>query len=404
MIHLHLKTEVNVVKRILIIVPGYKHGGTNKSLYNILSLINLHEYNIKIFSLSKIGPYKDIFSKYVLNISNNWYSLFFDKYKKIDIKKDSINQVFLKIFWVPFRYIFRLIIKDYEKIIFSFIAKKMSKMQFDTIIAFQEGTATRLASFIDHKKIAWVHSDYNEYQKIVGKNEKDYYDKYDSIICVSEFTRGSFLEHYPELQEKTFGIHNMINYSEIIKMSESDVILDDRFTIDEFCIISIGRLSKIKQFDIIPEIAYELSNEGYLFRWYIIGDGEERDKILNNIRKYKLHNRVILLGEKDNPYPYIKKSDLVVITSKSEACPNVVNEAKILHIPIVTTDFGSVSEFLTNEVNALIVSKNELSNAMKKMIKKDDIYYTIKDNIKTFKYSNEHIIKKITEILLNIKA
>lgn len=94
----------------------------------------------------------------------------------------------------------------------------------------------------------------------------------------------------------------------------------------------------------------------------------------------------------------------MVITSKSEACPNVVNEAKILHIPIVTTDFGSVSEFLTNEVNALIVSKNELSNAMKKMIKKDDIYYTIKDNIKTFKYSNEHIIKKITEILLNIKA
>lgn len=107
---------------------------------------------------------------------------------------------------------------------------------------------------------------------------------------------------------------------------------------------------------------------------------------------FSLQEELCLLGEVNNPYPYIKNANLLVSTSLSEACPNVINEAKILGTPIVSTDFGSVYEFIEDNVNGLISPIETIADKIEQMISNEATYNSIKSNISQFKYNNDEIL------------
>jgi glycosyltransferase involved in cell wall biosynthesis len=180
----------------------------------------------------------------------------------------------------------------------------------------------------------------------------------------------------------------------IIEKSLDISELDSNFNFNGFRIVSIGRIDPVKRFSLIPEIVNNLKKRKLNFRWFIIGEGKGKEKelLIDNIFKYSVQNELLLLGEKNNPYPYIKQSDLLVSTSKSEACPNVINEAKILGTPIVAADFGSVYEFIEDNVNGLISPIETIADKIEQMITNDTLYNRIKNNISHFKYDNEEIL------------
>jgi glycosyltransferase involved in cell wall biosynthesis len=388
------------MSRILFIIPAFKHGGTNKSLTNILSFIN-KDFDITILALSHLGPYKVIFEKEVTIIKkDSSLGLLYDDFGTINFKNDSIKQTIIKIANKAYRKLYKTIIgeKGIEKILDQ-AAKNVEKLNFDTIISMQEGTATDFASRINGNKVAWVRSDYNEYHKIIGINESDTYEKFQAIICVSEYTKNTFISKYPQLKSKCYGIHNMIDYKRIIDLSNEPIDENKQFESDTFTIISIGRLSKVKQFNLIPMIVKDLVDKGVELKWYIIGDGEERQIIYDLIKKNRVEKHVFLLGEINNPYPYIKHSDLVAVTSFSEACPNVLNESKILHTPVITTDFGSAKEFIENGVNGIITDEINIVKDIARLIEEDNYYNKIKLNIQGFIYSNDKIINQIINLI-----
>lgn len=388
------------MNRLLFIIPAFKHGGTNKSLINILSFIK-NDFDVTILALSHLGPYKRLLEKEVKVIEkDSLLSLIYDNFGVLDYKNDSTMQTLVKIINKSYRKLFKTIIgKKGREILINRVINNIDKMGFDTIVAMQEGAATDFASKIKGSKVAWVRSDYNEYNKIVGMNESDIYEKFKAIICVSEFTKKTFINKYPQLKNKCYGIHNMIDYDKIIEMSNVQIEEHELFNRDVFNIVSIGRLSKVKQFDLIPQVTKDLLDKDMNIRWYIIGDGEERPAINDLIKKYKVENRVFLLGEINNPYPYIKHSDLVAVTSYSEACPNVLNESKILHTPVITTNFGSAKEFIKSGVNGVITDEKNIAKDIARLIEDKDYYNVIKSNIQDFKYSNDEIIDRIVNLL-----
>lgn len=386
--------------RILFIIPAFKHGGTNKSLSNIISFTK-DEFDISILALSHLGPYKNLFKNEVKVIEKNpSLGLLFDDFGPMDLKKDTIKQTVTKLSKKIYRKVYKTLIreKDREKIM-NQVAQSVENMNFDTIIAMQEGAATNFASRIQGKKIAWVRSDYDEYYKIIKSDESDIYKKFHAIICVSDYTRKTFVNRYPQFEYICYGIHNMIDYKKIIEMSCDNVTLHNLFDNRNFTIVSIGRLSKVKQFNLIPSIAKELKEKRINFSWYIIGSGEEKSEICRLIEKHNVKNEVVLLGEISNPYPYIKQSDLVVVTSFSEACPNVLNESKILHVPVITTNFGSAKEFIDNGVNGVITVEENIVNDITKIIENKNYYKEIESNLKSFIYSNDKIVEKIVRLL-----
>lgn len=374
-------------KKILFVIPEYSHGGTNKSLENLLTFFDLKKYDVQIFCIYEDGGiyYKNLFKPYIIHKST-LYTLTHDH--------------------VLTRKVYGLCRKISKKANFEWLYKKeaqriQNKFEFDTVIAYQEGTATRFVNFFQNaKKIAWVHYEYGASFWGSNHREFDIYNRFDKIVCVSDSAAESFVRVYPLLKEKTIGIYNTIDIAYINARAE-EKIQDARFTEDCFSILSVGRFASPKQFQLIPEIAKRIKEQTKKdFKWYIIGpDGGYLQETQQNIIHQGVEKTVILLGAKDNPYPYIKHSQLLVCTSATESFSYVIAEAKILHTPVVSNDFPVAYEVL-DENCGFITNIKTMNVTIQQLIDNhDDIYSIIKNRIQSYQYENESIMKKIYSIL-----
>lgn len=356
------------MKTLLFIVPSRANCGTNSSfsaIYNVLK----DQYKIDILTIKSSG--KGIYEFLNNSFTSNILEAYYGDFKGLRGKTKMLS-VCLKIF----KHIaYALHINSDDMISKSAAGSIERKKHYDFIIGFQEGLAMRVASnFSNPNKLTWVHCDY---ERAVPPecNELQYYLKFKSIVCVSNFTRDKFVSRYPNLGNRTCCIYNLTDTDKVLQLS-AEPIEDDRFRNDCFTIISAGRMDPVKQFSQIPEIAKEIADAGYKFRWYILGGpgNDEFKKIQIAILNYDVGEFVVLLGNKSNPYPYFKASNLYVSTSLSEACPMVFNEARICGIPIVSSDFGSAVEFIRNKVDGLIGPLCELPNLIISIITDEDYY------------------------------
>ena len=105
------------------------------------------------------------------------------------------------------------------------------------------------------------------------------------------------------------------------------------------------------------------------------------------------------MGIKTNPHYYIKNADLLVSLSISEACPRVINEAKILHVPVVCTNFDTAKEYIDNMKNGIISPIDEIKYSILEILQNDELKNNIKANISKFHFDNNDIMNRINEIL-----
>ena len=237
------------MKKILFVIPEYSQGGTNKSLENLLSLIDKNIYDIKIFCIYEDGGdyYKKVFAPYVIEKSRLYYIL-----------HDNV--------------VTRKAMGIYNRITkrnnFSWLYKReinilQSHYHFDRVIAYQEGLATYFVSYIyeDISKIAWVHCDYKDWASENQKKiDKSIYQLYNKIVCVSETAKKSFCSVFPEHKEKSIYIYNTLNDNAIEQMSNCNICFP--FSGNSFFnILSVGRLTDVKQFDKIPLIVSNLDKK-----------------------------------------------------------------------------------------------------------------------------------------------
>lgn len=290
--------------------------------------------------------------------------------------------------------------QSYERrVIGKSLDKIINKYHFDTIVAGQEGITSRLVSYAGIKsKVAWVRCDYKRWMADSGKARELYYKNFKAIVCVSNQTCESFKEVFPEYVDKTFCIANPQD-SDLIVSRASNEETEPRFTTADNTIVSIGRLDAIKRFDQIAPIARQLKEHGLKFRWYLIGDGAERERIKKSIVENKVEENVIMLGAKTNPFFYIKRADVLVCLSRSEACPRVVNEAKILHTPTISTDFPTIYEFIKNGETGLIANLDDIPSTMLRYFDDDALRTNIKENINLFDFDNKKLMDSIMSIL-----
>lgn len=383
-----------MLNKILIVIPSFNNGGTNSALKSLLPIIKTKIPNIDVFAITAQGPNKEYISRYanLLGVDGN---------STITNSKSLKQKVAL--FVKKIKKILQIIGINISSIVFRNVAKKLEKNDYDLVIAFQEGITTHFVSyFTNTKKIAWVHCDYKNYLYL-SKNQPEInlYKNFSKVICVSKYTMEQFNDCLPQIN--TTYLHNILPSEDIIKKSLEEC--DKKYITKGFTILSIGRLDPVKQFDKIPQIISKIKERiTYDFRWYVLGGGsdDQRKRIEEEISKYNTPE-LILLGETNNPYPYIKKADLIVVTSISEACPYVINEAKILHAPIVSTDFGSVYEFIEDDFNGLISPVETISEKIESMILNKSLYKKIKDNASIFEYCNGPIIDKLFNEILELK-
>ena len=389
---------VNIKKRILFIIPAFNMGGTNKVLLTIFSYLDRKKYDVSLYVIYPIGPLGRAFSRENILEKGHLISFFVESVKKeLFYSNVSFRKYFI-------RYIVLILRKItgesfLRNFVFRIEGKRLDKLNFDTVIAFQERDATWLVSSIkETKTIAWIHSDFNEYMKRVVLDEFYRYKTFTYIVCVSNFTKKTFLDNYSSLNSRALSITNPINEQTILEQSAYPSNVVHKFDTKVFSIVSIGRLSKEKQFTSIPSIASQLKSLGCKFVWYIIGAGNEKNNILKMISKFNMEETVIMLGELSNPYYLVNQANLIVSTSHSEACPTVFNEAKVLNTPILTTNFPSAIEFIDSGTNGVITNLNNMAEEIFLLMSDSEYYNNIKQNTKIDANINQMICKQYDEI------
>ena len=339
-------------KRVLFVIPSFKIGGTISSLAAFLPAIK-ENYDISIYSRSSLGDCRELFDDYHIIKENVWLSNTVRSRGRLVLLLSRIIQLMLKCFSCLGINILPLLVKKG--------CKKIRVDSFDLIVSYRESIAY-FVRYFKGRKVCWIHSDVR--RSDYGRS----FDAFDNIICVSNFAKDCFVSKYPQLAKKTAVVYNFVNEKEIISKSCDESNIDICFNSSKFTVISVGRFDSVKQFDKIPLIAYKLKQlMGCSFIWYVVGASHNFANNLEdmqfNIKKLGLEDDVILLPEKVNIYPYIKKSDVLVVTSKSETFSLVAFEAWTLGTPVIINDIPVAHEIIRGN-NGIISTIDEMHNAI----------------------------------------
>ena len=275
----------------------------------------------------------------------------------------------------------------------------ISKTQYDLAISFLMPHYIVQEKVQAKKKIAWIHTDYSICNMDV-ESETAIWSKYDNIISISDDVTKAFLTKFPSLENKIVYIENILSKDFID--GQADLIdVSNEMDISTVKLLSIGRFSEAKKFDEIPQIASIIKSKGIDFKWYIIGYGGEEDLIRSKISEFGMEDTVIILGKKDNPYPYIKACDIYLQPSRYEGKAVTVHEALILNKPVIITDYPTAHSQLKDGFDGIIVPMDiqGSANEIARVIKDKELQQRLICNMQSTNYSNESEIEKMYKLM-----
>lgn len=171
-----------------------------------------------------------------------------------------------------------------------------------------------------------------------------------AMVCNSQYMKDYYLKFYPEDEKKVFSINNVVDVDRVVEKSNEKV--DAEFI--EFrdkhknLIVSVGRFCEEKAFDCLIKAFAKVREKNADVGLVLIGDGKLKEKYLKLINEYDLDAYVFFTGFQKNPYRYMSKCDIFVLSSYSEGFPNVIVEAMSLSLPVISVNcFSGPAEILT---------------------------------------------------------
>ncbi|MBP3594058.1 MAG: glycosyltransferase [Lachnospiraceae bacterium] len=271
--------------------------------------------------------------------------------------------------------------------------------EFDLAVAYIEGGSAYYVA--DHvrakKKAAFFHVDYSM-AGYTRSMDKECYIKYDKTFMVSDEVKEAFLSMYPECTSKTEVFHNLIDQNRILSMAEEPGGFSDEY--QGIRILTVGRLTRQKDFVQSVRAMKFLKEKGVNARWYILGDGEQRSVLDSLIRQLGLTEDFILLGMTENPYNYIKQSDIYVHATRYEGKSIAIQEAQVLGKPILVSDCSGNREQVINGVDGLLceLTPEAIAEGVKQLIENEALREQY-GKMAAKKHMTEH---KETEKLLSL--
>lgn len=386
-------------KKLLFVMSNLNCGGAEKSLISLLHTIDYSRFEVDLFLFKHEGMFLSKLPKQVNVLDAPVQYPYFDMPIKTAVT-DCVkqNKFGLALARIGAGYIFKTEknLARSEQRAWKYVSRSFPVLNklYDAAIGYLEKNPIYyvIEKVNARKKIGYIHSDYDK----LGMDpliDSSYFQKLDHIVTVSEECVRILRERFPLLNHKIELMYNIISPATVREMSSETIPISK----SSVTIASVGRLIYLKGFSLAVEACERLVKEGYDIKWFIVGDGQERERLEQLIEEKKIQHALILTGQKENPYPYIKQCDLYVQTSLSEGRCLTITEAKILNKPIVSTNFNAIYEQLTNEENGLIVEQDVMSiyQGIKRLIDNDQLRHHFMTNLKKEKLGNEDEINKL---------
>lgn len=245
--------------------------------------------------------------------------------------------------------------------------------EYDLAVAFLEGGSAYYVA--DHvkarKKAAFIHIDYSK-AGYTRQLDRDCYVKFDMVFPIADEVKEKFLEVYPDCKEKTAVFHNMIDQDAIRRKAEADGGFQDEY--DGMRILTVGRLTYQKAYPVAIEAMSLIKKEGHKARWYVVGDGPERENLEKLIADAGLQDDFILLGAHDNPFPYYKQCDLYVHATRFEGKSIAIQEAQTLGCAVIASDSSGNREQIVDGEDGILCQLNAkaVKDAVVELLEQDE--------------------------------
>lgn len=394
------------MKKILFVIDSLACAGAEKSLITLLSLIDYSKYEVDLQLFSYGGELEKLVPEQV----NILKPLEYMKFTSFSLKEAIIRGILnLKLNYLFSRLKFSLTLRrgkfdnKTKARLFWEINKNCIEetlKEYDIAIAYAQGVPTfYVADKVKaNKKYAWVNVSY-----YLEGLEKDYqrskYKKFDNIVLVSDSAKEIFDEVYPEFKEKFKIIYDINNPKIMVDMSKIGNRLPEEDKIIK--LLTIGRLANQKGYDIALEACKTLKDKGIDFKWYVLGKGPLKKEVEQQIVKLGLEDYFILLGVTSNPYGYIKSADIYVQTSRFEGFGLAIAEARILNVPVVTTEFDAVYNQMVQRKNGIVTQMNgeSVAEGIIELIENKELRADIIEYLKNEKKGNLEECKKFEELI-----
>ena len=386
------------MKTIVISSGDLTMGGLQKILVEYLKLIDKNKYRIVLLIANDYGKKNLFLEEIPKNVEIQFvrpYNLV-SKIAELSKKRKILNRVLLKGYRHKSKRVFK-----------SIFLEKLSKLgKIDLIIDFDGGLKSVLDNLKAEKKIIWIHSSIRKHKQDNKSKISRYGEelkKYDKIIAICKEMKEEIKELYPSLSHKIEYIYNPLDCNSIIEQGNENIekmTSYEKKLIKKDYFLAVSRLDTVqKDFETLIEGYSILKNSNVKERLYIIGEGNGRVKIEKMIEEKNLGEDVILLGEKKNPYVWMKHSKLFIHSSKYEGFGVVLLEALMLDKFVISSNCPTgPTEILTNpKVGELfnVGDANQLAEKVLKVLYDKDYQKELLKNIQLKK--KEFELSEITE-------
>jgi glycosyltransferase involved in cell wall biosynthesis len=348
------------MKKLLIVSFDLEVGGVERSLISLLNELKGAPYSIDLFLYRHTGEFMKLIPEHVHLLPEiQEYTTFRKSIAEVFKDKNyMLANARLKAKWKAAVYKIRLSLNEpgYRQMQDMWMASLNHlpplEGQYDLAVSYLWPHYTVLDKVNASNKAAWIHTDFSTVEVDSARDEK-MWSRFDTIIGVSESCREAFLKVYPALSEKTVVIENMSSPESIELEADRETAVNmDK---EGFKIVTIARFSYAKGIDLAIEAVHILGTRGVSdFTWYMIGYGGDEPKLKELVKHYGLEDRIIFLGKKINPFPYLKLADLYVQPSRYEGKAVTVTEAQIMKLPILITKYPTASSQVEHGKNGYI--------------------------------------------------
>ena len=242
-----------------------------------------------------------------------------------------------------------------EKLLWRMLSDGAERLNevFDLAVAYLEGASAYYVA--DHvkarHKVGVIHIDYRS-AGYTRRMDRDCFRSFDRIFGVSDEVREHFLLVYPEYATKTKVFYNMIDQERIRRRAQERGGFADGYRGAR--ILTVGRLTYQKAYDIAIEAMKLVKDAGFDARWYVLGEGDQRRQLMKKIASLSLQEEFVLLGAVTNPYPYYMQADLYVHATRYEGKSIAIQEAQTLGCAVIASDRNGNREQITDGQDGIL--------------------------------------------------
>jgi len=395
-------------KKLLIVSHALELGGAERSLIGLLDALNPEMWDIDLFLMRHEGELMNAIPNYVNLLPQVAAYTVLARPMKDTLREGHflltaarvVGKIMAEKYTKKQEYTDSVVGLEYShKYTCPFMPAIQPNTEYDLAISFLTPHYFVAKKVNAKKKIAWIHTDYSRVQVNI-ESETVMWNVYDNIISISDAVTDSFLKVFPSLTDKIVLIENILP-KKLIEFQANAFSVDQEMLPKGMRLLSIGRYCTAKNFDNVPRICAELRKLGLDVYWYIIGFGADEQLIREKIKEASMEEHVILLGKKENPYPYIKACDLYIQPSRYEGKSVTVREAQLLGKPVVITKYATSSSQLEDKVDGIIVpmDNEECAVGTADLLRDSEQMKQLRENCKKRDYSNVKEIEKLYQFI-----